>query len=432
MVEHGNVSFYVITKQEGEDQVTVTSELIGGQPVAVENGMASVTYELPEYLLNEGLENIEYFYAVYEDVSTELSGEVRYASSTTATVANLNDKVTTENIPAKNQLQVRSIAITWKLTTDKAAIADGANDITIYSYNANNAADGYKGNKLNSVMDADETYVLEMPAVYAYDAVIGTTELAIGTDYTVQWQYYVKDTESWVDYKGKDAYSASIVVTPEYHDYGFRVQVTPKYDNDSLTGFRKAAKYDGNVVEALNFQVLYSDTTVPTDRKGTVTDLTITGADNESKSVMINGNDETFTADHYAQFEGQTVTLKATVTEADAPDVMIPTGYVYFYRYEGERQTVLLNATPVEVKDGIAELEVKITSYDVTKDVTENADKFFAVYEPNDTYDGSASTTKTGTAYDEPEAVDWVYIKSTSINTPHCGVQAARQDRGSG
>src|SRR5699024_1725949 len=30
MVEHGNVSFYVITKQEGEDQVTVTSELIGG------------------------------------------------------------------------------------------------------------------------------------------------------------------------------------------------------------------------------------------------------------------------------------------------------------------------------------------------------------------------------------------------------------------
>ena len=419
MVEHGNVSFYVITKQEGEDQVTVTSELIGGQPVAVENGMASVTYELPEYLLNEGLENIEYFYAVYEDVSTELSGEVRYASSTTATVANLNDKVTTEKIPVENQLQVRSFAITWELNADKTAIAGGANDITIYSYNANNAADGYKGDKLDSVMDADETYVLEMPAVYAYDAVTGTTELlAIGTDYTVQWQYYVKDAESWMDYKGKDAYSASIVVTPEYHDYGFRVQVTPKYDNDSLTGFRKAAKYDGNAVAALDFQVLYSDTTVPTDRKGTVTDLTITGADNESKSVMINGNDATFTADHYAQFEGQTVTLKATVTEADAPDVMIPNGYVYFYRYEGEGQTVLLNATPVEVKDGIAELEVKITSYNVAKAVTENADKFFAVYEPNDTYDGSASTTKTGTAYDEPEAVDWVYIKSTSIKTP--------------
>lgn len=419
MVEHGNVSFYVITKQEGEDQVTVTSELIGGQPVAVENGMASVTYELPEYLLNEGLENIEYFYAVYEDVSTELSGEVRYASSTTATVANLNDKVTTEKIPVENQLQVRSFAITWELNADKTAIAGGANDITIYSYNANNAADGYKGDKLDSVMDADETYVLEMPAVYAYDAVTGTTELlTIGTDYTVQWQYYVKDAESWMDYKGKDAYSASIVVTPEYHDYGFRVQVTPKYDNDSLTGFRKAAKYDGNAVAALDFQVLYSDTTVPTDRKGTVTDLTITGADNESKSVMINGNDATFTADHYAQFEGQTVTLKATVTEADAPDVMIPNGYVYFYRYEGEGQTVLLNATPVEVKDGIAELEVKITSYNVAKAVTENADKFFAVYEPNDTYDGSASTTKTGTAYDEPEAVDWVYIKSTSIKTP--------------
>lgn len=420
MVEHGNVSFYVITKQEGEDQVTVTSELIGGQPVAVENGMASVTYELPEYLLNEGLENIEYFYAVYEDVSTELSGEVRYASSTTATVANLNDKVTTEKIPVENQLQVRSIAITWELNADKTAIAGGANDITIYSYNANNAADGYKGDKLDSVMDADETYVLEMPAVYAYDAVTGTTELlTIGTDYTVQWQYYVKDAESWMDYKGKDAYSASIVVTPEYHDYGFRVQVTPKYDNDSLTGFRKAAKYDGNAVAALDFQVLYSDTTVPTDRKGTVTDLTITGADNESKSVMINGNDATFTADHYAQFEGQTVTLKATVTEADAPDVMIPNGYVYFYRYEGEGQTVLLNATPVEVKDGIAELEVAITSYDVAKAVTENADKFFAVYEPNDTYDGSASTTKDSNGkYEVPDTVDWVYIKSTSIKTP--------------
>ena len=420
MVEHGNVSFYVITKQGGQDQVTVTSELIGGQPVAVENGMASVTYELPEYLLDEDLDNIEYFYAVYADVSTELSGEVRYAPSTTATVNGLDEDITTENIPEQNQLQVRSIAITWQLNADKTAIADGTNDITIYSYNANNAADGYKGNKLNSVMDADETYVLEMPAVYAYDAVTGTTEpLAIGTDYTVQWQYYVKDTESWMGYKGKDAYSASIVVTPEYHDYGFRVQVTPKYDNDSLTGFRKAAKYDGNVVEALNFQVLYSDTTVPTDRKGTATDLTITGADNESKSVMINGNDATFTADHYAQFEGQTVTLKATVTEADAPDVMIPNGYVYFYRYEGEGQTVLLNATPVEVKDGIAELEVAITSYDVAKAVTENADKFFAVYEPNDTYDGSASTTKDSNGkYEVPDTVDWVYIKSTSIKTP--------------
>lgn len=418
MVEHGNVSFYVITKQGGQDQVTVTSELIGGQPVAVENGMASVTYELPEYLLDEDLDNIEYFYAVYADVSTELSGEVRYAPSTTATVNGLDEDITTENIPEKNQLQVRSIAITWELTTDKTAIAEGANDITIYNYDA---ATGGKGAALgeDEVMDADKSYVLEMPGVYAYDAVTGTTEpLAIGTDYTVQWQYYVKDTESWMNYKGKDAYSASIVITPEYHDYGFRVQVTPKYDNDSLTGFRKAAKYDGNVVEALNFQVLYSDTTVPTDRKGTATDLTITGADNESKSVMINGNDATFTADHYAQFEGQTVTLKATVTEAENADVMIPNGYVYFYRYEGEGQTVLLNATPVEVKDGIAELEVAITSYDVAKAVTENADKFFAVYEPNDTYDGSASTTKTGTAYDEPEAVDWVYIKSTSIKTP--------------
>lgn len=413
MVEHGNVSFYVIT-ESGK------STLIGGQPVAVENGMASVSYELPEYLLNEGLENIEYFYAVYEDVSTELSGEVRYQSSNTIGVDMKTWDLDTADVPAVNQLQVRSIAITWQLNDVKTAIADGANDITIYSYNANNAADGYKGDKLDSVMDADETYVLEMPAVYAYDAVTGTAErLAIGTDYTVQWQYYVEATESWMDYKGKDAYSASIVVTPEYHDYGFRVQVTPKYDNDSLTGFRKAAKYDGNAVDALDFQVLYSDTTVPTNRKGTDTDLTITGADNESKSVMINGNDETFAADHYAQFEGQTVTLKATVTEADAADVMIPTGYVYFYRYEGEGQTVLLNATPVEVKDGIAELEVTITNYDGEKAVTENADKFFAVYEPNDTYDGSTSTTTNAEgAYLEPAETDWVYIKSTSIKTP--------------
>ena len=411
MVEHGNVSFYVIT-ESGK------STLIGGQPVAVENGMASVSYELPEYLLNEGLENIEYFYAVYEDVSTELSGEVRYQSSNTIGVDMKTWDLDTADVPAENQLQVRSIAITWLLNADKTAIADGANDITIYSYDGTKA--DYKGNKLDSVMDADETYVLEMPAVYAYDAVTGTTEpLAIGTDYTVQWQYYVEATESWMDYKGKDAYSASVVITPEYHDYGFRVQVTPKYDNDSLTGFRKAAKYDGNAVIALDFQVLYSDTTVPTDRKGTVTDLTITGADNESKSVMINGNDEIFTADHYAQFEGQTVTLKATVTEMDAPNVMIPTGYVYFYRYEVNGQTVLLNATPVEVKDGIAELEVAITNYNVAKLVTENADKFFAVYEPNDTYDGSTSTTTNAEgAYLEPAETDWVYIKSTSIKTP--------------
>ena len=419
MVEHGNVSFYVITKQGGQDQVTVTSELIGGQPVAVENGMASVAYELPEYLLDEDLDNIEYFYAVYADVSTELSEEVRYAPSTTATVSGLDEDITTEKIPDQNQLQVRSIAITWQLNADKSAIADGANAITIYNYDA--ATDG-KGAALgeDEVMDADKSYVLEMPAVYAYDAVTGTTKpLAIGTDYTVQWQYYVEATESWMDYKGKDAYSASIVVTPEYHDYGFRVQVTPKYDNDSLTGFRKAAKYDGNAVAALDFQVLYSDTTVPTDRKATATDLAITGADWELQNVMVDGDNNTFTADHYAQFEGQTVTLKATVTEADAPNVMIPTGYVYFYRYEVNGQTVLLNATPVEVKDGIAELEVTITNYNVAKLVTENADKFFAVYEPNDTYDGSTSTTTNAEgAYLEPAETDWVYIKSTSIKTP--------------
>lgn len=411
MVEHGNVSFYVIT-ESGK------STLIGGQPVAVVNGLASVTYELPEYLLNEGLENIEYFYAVYEDVSTELSGEVRYQSSNTIGVDMKTWDLDTADVPAKNQLQVRSIAITWKLNADKSAIADGANAITIYNYDA---ATGGKGAALgeDEVMDADKSYVLEMPAVYAYDAVTGPTEhLAIGTDYTVQWQYYVEDTESWMDYKGKDAYSASIVVTPEYHDYGFRVQVTPKYDNDSLTGFRKAAKYGGNVVEALDFQVLYSDTTVPTDRKGTATDLTITGADWELQNVMVDGKNNAFTADHYAQFEGQTVTLKATVTEAEDNEAMIPNGYVYFYRYEGEGQTVLLNATPVEVKDGIAELEVAITSYDVAKAVTENADKFFAVYEPNDTYDGSTSTTMTGTTYNVPDVTDWVYIKSTSIKTP--------------
>lgn len=413
MVEHGNVSFYVIT-ESGK------STLIGGQPVAVENGMASVAYELPEYLLDEDLDNIEYFYAVYEDVSTELSGEVRYQSSNTVNAADMKTwDLDTTDVPEKNQLQVRSIAITWKLNADKTAIADGANAITIYNYNATT---GGKGTQLGDkeVMDADKSYVLEMPAVCAYDAVTGTTEaLVIGTDYTVQWQYYVKDTESWMNYNGKDAYSASIVITPEYHDYGFRVQVTPKYDNDSLTGFRKAAKYDGNAVDALDFQVLYSDTTLPTDRKGTATDLTITGADNESKSVMINGNDEIFTAGHYAQFEGQTVTLEATVTEAENDEVMIPTGYVYFYRYAGEGQTVLLNATPVEVKDGIAELEVTITSYNVAKLVTENADKFFAVYEPNDTYDGSTSTTTNAEgAYEQPAENDWVYIKSTSIKTP--------------
>lgn len=165
--------------------------------------------------------------------------------------------------------------------------------------------------------------------------------------------------------------------------------------------------------------MLYSDTTVPTDRKGTATDLTITGADWELQNVRVDGDNNTFTADHYAQFEGQTVTLKATVTEAEDADVMIPTGYVYFYRYEGEGQTVLLNATPVEVKDGIAEPEVAITNYNVAKLVTENADKFFAVYEPNDTYDGSTSTTTNAEgAYLEPAETDWVYIKSTSIKTP--------------
>ena len=129
--------------------------------------------------------------------------------------------------------------------------------------------------------------------------------------------------------------------------------------------------------------------------------------------------------EHYTQYEGETVTLKAKVVDAEGNRV--DTGYVYFYRVDetdNSQTHVRLNTEYVKVKNGFAEYEVTIRDYDEALATIANVDKFYAVYEANDTYNTSTSTTTTTTAagivtYNTPtEVAHMVYIRSTAIATP--------------
>lgn len=416
MVEKGNVSFYVVT-ESGE------STLIGGQSVAVENGKASTTYVLPEYTLDDPLNNVEYFYAVYADYSDELSGELRYSSSNTTTAQDLDALKTTE-VPVENRLKIRSIAITWKLNDDYKTMVTNGDVITIYNYLETG---DHKGDKTDTMI-ANTSYVLEVPSVRAYSDLDGAmTILTAGKNYTVQWQYYVTDTASWMNYAA-DGDSNSVVITPEYSQYSFRAVITPKAQDADINVFTKAAGYENGTVTTLTQASLYTQPTKPTVLKDTTTDLTITGTVAEANDVKIyNGTPfaDLDGTEHYTQYEGETVTLKAKVVDADGN--LVPSGHVYFYRVEETENSqthVRLNTEYVEVKNGFAEYTVNIRDYDEDLATIANVDKFYAVYEANDTYNTSASTETTTTAtglvnYEVPtDVADMVYIRSTAIATP--------------
>ena len=93
-------------------------------------------------------------------------------------------------------------------------------------------------------------------------------------------------------------------------------------------------------------------------------------------------------------------------------------------RVENSQAHVRLNTEYVEVKNGFAEYEVTIRDYDEALATIANVDKFYAVYEANDTYNTSTSTTTTTAptgivTYNTPtEVADMVYIRSTAIATP--------------
>jgi len=307
---------------------------------------------------------------------------------------------------SQDDIRVYSKAISWdlnKTAADSWTIADKANELKIYADNS-----GAVGAELaaGETMEANNVYWLEIPDVVEMDGgrvFAGLSkQLTVGEHYVVEWQY--KDANNdWVTYTTVTD-SDFVKVEAAYAQYSFRALVKPA----TSSIYTKAAKYDGNTV-AKNAYVEYliTEPTAPVDLKDTTTVLDITGADKEAADVMIGGANDVFTGDHDAQFEGQKVTLTATVTEyvTSGTGPAVEFGSVEFYQ-NGK----LIATVPVETagdNTGKASCEAEINAFTGT-DVTSAKDLFYAKYVANETYDTSDSST----------APDVVYIKSTKIAVP--------------
>lgn len=301
---------------------------------------------------------------------------------------------------ASDDLRVYSKAISWEVDkkTDKTNFdwIKAQNELTIYTDEARTAA--------TDKMTANSTYWLQIPAVYELDGGLNLknnniTKLSVGTHYEITWEYE-DSANHWTTYTTTSD-TDWVKVTPEYSGYSFRAKVTPTQSSI----YTKAATYDenGTVVKDVYWDYLITKATTKTEKQATATELAITGADAEN-SVTIAGTSVTT---GLAQFEGQKVTLTATVTETTTGTPAVTTGFVNFYR-KGATDT-LLNASPIAVgTNGVATCEVEISKWTDGKSVTENKDEFYAVYLANATYDTSDSKTTPQT----------VYIKSTTIKTP--------------
>ena len=300
----------------------------------------------------------------------------------------------TEITSATEAVTVKSTAISWKLDAAPKIDAD-ANVLTITDKNGDPV----------TAMVAGQVYTLKLPAIYALDDL--GTQLTVNKDYSVTWQYR-NDKGVWTDYTNSGS-GDTTTVDAAYSQYVFRAVVTPV--TGATSHFTKAAKYttDGALDKDKYETALISASTTEVDLQGTTTALAITGADDEAANVTINGNTPfNTTGEHKAQFEGQKVTLTATVTDTTTGTPAVTTGYVNFYR-KGATADTLLNASPIAVgTNGVATCEVTISNWDTNKTADNNKDQFYAVYQPNATYNTS----------DSKADLKAVYIKSTAIQTP--------------
>ena len=318
----------------------------------------------------------EYYYAIFKSEADE-----GYADSAKSNEMNVG---------------IFSKAICW-------VIGDAAASELIV-YKGNSAT----GTPITDAMIAGQTYTLKVKT----DKITGVETLdskkpVLGKDYKIVWQYTEVGKNDWKT-DGEASDKATYLVTGDKSGYQFRAQIVPLgKDHDSL--YLKAAKYTtGGVLEKDQYDVcLYTKPTAATALQTTTTALEITGADAEN-SVTIAGTSVTT---GLAQFEGKKVTLTAKVTDTTAGTPAVTTGHVNFYR-KGATADTLLNASPIAVgTNGVATCEVEISKW-TGGNVTDNKDEFYAVYQPNATYDTSASWTAAA------GELKTVYIKSTAIKTP--------------
>lgn len=374
-VTTGSVQFYRCTDADPTAPAATWTLL---NSAVVSGGTAIYTAKTSDFVY--GGTNTDTYKAVF--IPTEGNGYTKIESATKA-------------------VTVKSTAISWELDATPAIDANAnANVLTIK-------------NKAGATVDsmvAGQVYTLELPAIYALDE--QNTKLTVNKDYSVTWQYR-NDKGVWTDYTNSGS-GDTTTVDAAYSQYVFRAVVTPV--TGATSHFTKAAKYttDGALVNDQYETVLISEPTTEVDLQKTTTALEITGADNEENDVYINGT-QPFNAtagSHLAQFEGQKVTLTATVTDTTT-HAGVKSGEVKFYRYVDGTNDELLNTTLISVdSNGVATCEVTISNWDTTKGVTGNKDEFYAVYLANATYDTSASWTAAA------GELKTVYIKSTTIKTP--------------
>lgn len=366
----GTVVFYKGDK-EGTNGTRIGSAAINGKT-------AELVVKVGEYKTTD---KDEYYWAVFESETDE-----GYANSEKSNIMNVG---------------VFSKALSWKITKGTSNVADNGNVLNVYE------GDSATGTPITGNMVAGHTYTLQVKTASITGVeTLDSKQPVLGKDYKIVWQYTEVGKNDWKT-DGEASDKATYLVTGDKSGYQFRAQIVPLGpDNGSL--FIKAGKFNENDV-LVNDQYdtcLYTKSTNTTVRQTTATALTI-DAPEESKDIKING-DTPFTAigEHKAQFEGQTVTLTATVTKDGSTDG-VETGYVKFYRHVDGTNDTLLNTTLISVDaNGIATLEVKVSAWDTAKTAIQNLDQFYAVYETNETYETSKSDSEA------------VYIKSAKLMTP--------------
>ena len=320
----------------------------------------------------------EHYWAVFESETDE-----GYANSEKSNIMNVG---------------VFSKAITWPLDTKNA------DTLTI--------------TEATGSMTAGKTYKLtvDITKILGLETVTPDNAPKLGEDYAIVWQYKNTVTGDWADMSAEITDTNEYQVTPEYAGHEYRAKIVPIGDL-----YTKAAKFDENGIVNNEYDKFLYTNTVGSVLQATATTLTITGAETESKDVWVNGATDKFGRDHLAQFEEQTVTLTANIVDNTTKGAVADGGKVYFYRYVDGKSDTKLNETAVVVNNGVAELtNVKISKYNPEIGVTSNLDKFYAVYETNETYETSASVAKEGDTYKSPAdpLKDMVFIKSASLQTP--------------
>ena len=357
----GTIEFYKAAAAGG------TGKMIGSTTI---NGMtAELRVLVGEYKTNA---KDEYYYAIFKSEADE-----GYADSTKSNEMNVG---------------IFSKAICWVLADNTAS------ELNVY---AGNSA---TGTPITDAMVAGNTYTLEVKT----DKIIGLETLntkvpVLGKDYKIVWQYFEVDRNDWKTVS-ESSEKATYLVTGEYSGYQFRAQIVPLgKDHDSL--YLKAAKYgDAGLLKDQYDVCLYTKPTKATVLQDTTTTLAVTNAETEEGNVYINGTQPFGTVgSHLAQFEGEKVTLTATVK--DAADAAVTKGYVNFYRND---ETTPMNAAPIAIgQNGTASYEATTSKFSAGEAINAK-DTYYAVYLVNDTYNTSSSQT----------ALQTVYIKSTELAQP--------------